>query len=149
MKKSSLSNKEKLYVLASIIVLLVILLIIGSSLYNKLSTSSKGKIELNLKDSKIVSGEETRLFVIVKNTGSSLMEGTLFITADDVLAVNVSHEDPSVLNIKLYPGESVTRIFSVSGITNAIRTDYKLLATIKKGNETVSSNELILTVTKD
>lgn len=152
MRKNTLTKKEKKYIaLASGIIILALLILVTIAYSNLFGskTEAKGRIQMVLQDSKIVSGEETRLTVTVKNTGKSLLEGNLVILADDLDAVNVSHEDPSVLNVKLYPEESVTRVLKVVGQTNAIRTDYKITAEIKKDNETVSSNELVLTVTKD
>lgn len=149
-RKNSLTKKEKLYVLVGIGVILLVLFILGYIAYNNLFNSkSQGRIEMTLDDSKIISGDETSLKVTVKNTGSALMEGNLSIIPDDFKAVNISHPDLSVLGIKLYPGESVTRLFSVVGTTNAIRTDYKIFARITKGNETVSSNDVVLTVTRE
>jgi uncharacterized membrane protein len=150
-RKNSLTKKEKLYVLGGLILLLVGLFIIGTIIYNNLRSDNdvRGRIQMNLKDSRIISGDETSLTVTVTNTGNKLMAGDLLIVADDPTSVNVSHQDPNVLNVKLYPGESVTRIFSIVGTTNAIRTDYKIFAEIRKDNETISSNEVVLTVTRE
>ena len=150
-RKNALTGKEKKYVAIGIGVILIVLFILGLTAYNNLfgSSKSQGRIEMTLDKEKINTGDETRLRVTVKNTGRELMEGELIIIPDDITAVNISHPDMSVLNVKLYPDESVTRVFNVKGTTNAIRTDYKIFAEIIKGNETISSNDVVLTVTKE
>jgi uncharacterized membrane protein len=150
-RKNTLTSKEKKYVAIGMGVILIILFILGFIAYNNLFGSNKtqGKIEMELEQNSIKTGEETKLKVTVKNTGKDLMEGEIIIIPDDFNAVNVTHPDMSVLNVKLYSDESITRIFTVKGTTNAIRTDYKIFAEIKKGNETTSSNDVVLTVTKE
>ena len=148
-RKKTLTKKEKLYALIGAGIILLVLTILIITAYNNLfnnTTDRSGRIQMELDDKKIESGEETKLSVTIQNTGTQLMEGELIIKTDDPNAVNVTHQDPSVMNIKLYEGESITRIFNVKGTTNAIRTDYKIIAEIQKNNETLSSNELILTV---
>ncbi len=151
-RKNTLTKKEKLYILAGATLIILILFILGFIAYNNLfgnTTSAKGTIEMELADSKIITEDETTLKITVKNTGKTVMEGKLTVIPDDSQAVNITHPDPLVLNIKLYPQESVTRVLTVIGTTNAIRTDYKIFATITHENETISSNEIVLTVTKE
>lgn len=151
-KKNTLTKKEKLYILSGVALIIIILAILGIIAYNNLfsnNNQAKGTINMNLKDSKITTNDETTLQITVKNTGKTLMEGELEVIPDDMQAVNVTHPDPSVLNINLYPDESITRVLSVRGQTKAIRTDYKIFARITHENETVSSNEIILTVTQE
>ena len=151
-RKSSLTKKEKLYALAGVALIIIILIILGLVAYNNLFGNNKrsdGRIIMTLDDEKIVSGTTTNLKITIQNTGRELLEGDLLIIADDPNAVNVTHQDPSVLYIKLYPQESITRILTVKGTTNAIRTDYKIFAEIQKNNETISSNDVVLTVTRE
>jgi len=151
-RKNSTIKKEKKYAITGIIFIILILIIIGFILYKDVfnkSSDSKSKIIMDLDDTKIKSGENTALTITMKNKGDLLLEGNLIIIADDPKAVSISHQDPSVLNIKLYPGESVTRIFNVTGTTTAIRTDHKISAEIKKDNNIISSNDLILTINKN
>lgn len=151
-RKSSLTKKEKLYATAGVALILIIILILGIIAYNNLfgnNKRSEGRIIMTLDDEKIISGTETSLKILIQNTGKELLEGNLSIIADDPSAVNVTHQDTTVLNVKLYPKESVTRILNVKGRTNAIRTDYKIFAELVKNNETISSNDVVLTVTRE
>ncbi len=150
-RNSSLTKKEKLYAGIGLAIILIVIIILGTIAYNNLfeSRSKDGRIYMELEDRKIESGEETKLKLTVTNTGKDLLEGDILIKADDPQAVNITHPDPNVLNVNLYEGESITRILSVTGKTNAIRTDYKIISELVKENKTITSNELILTVTKD
>lgn len=151
-RKKFLTKKEKLYALSGVVALIIIVLVIGLFVYNNLfggDKKSEGRIQLKLQEEKIVSGEKTKLTITITNKGKDVLEGDLIVRADDENAVNITHVDPSVLNVKLYEGESITRILNVEGKTSAIRTDYKIIAEILKENKTLTSNELILTVTRN
>ncbi|MFP4567741.1 MAG: hypothetical protein ACLFN8_02235 [Candidatus Woesearchaeota archaeon] len=150
-KKSELTKKEKSYMLIGAGIILLIITILLVIAYNNLfgTTNSKGQIDMQLRDAKIKSGDETKLTITIRNTGKDLLEGTINIRADDTHAVNITHPDENVLSLKLYPGEAITRIFTLNGETNAIRTDYKLYAEIIYENKTIATKDLILTVTND
>jgi uncharacterized membrane protein len=151
-RKNTLTKKEKLYILSGAVLVIIILGILVIVAYNNLfgnSNTSKGTIEMSLADQNIITNDNTTLKVIIKNTGKTVLEGKLSITPDDTEAVKITHQDLDVLNIKLYPQESVTRILQVTGKTKAIRTDYKIFATITHENETISTNEIVLTVTQE
>ena len=151
-RKNSLTKKEKLYALGGLALLLIVIIIIGIIAFNNIfggDRKAEGRIQMSLEKEKIVSGDETKLTLTVTNRGKDVLEGSIAIKSDDPDAVSITHQDPEVLNVKLYEGESITRILSVEGRTNAIRTDYKIIAEIIKENKTLTSNELILTVTRD
>lgn len=151
-RKNALTKKEKLYILAGvaliIIVLGVLFIVAYTSLFGNAKTS-KGTIDMSLSNQKIKTGDNTTLKITIKNTGKIVLEGNLTIIPDDTEAVKITHPDPDVLNIKLYPQESVTRVLTVMGKTKAIRTDYKIFADITYENETISSKEIVLTVTQE
>lgn len=148
-RKNSLTKQEQLYVFGGVILLVIVLFFVGLFLYNKLSFDSKSKLVLELDAKKLSSGSSTLLFVSVKNTGKSLLEGSLVVGSNDDVSVNISYPDPSLLSVKLYPSESVTRVFNVSSSTSALRTDFKLLGEIVNGNETLASSSIILVVVND
>lgn len=149
-RKNTLTRKEKLYVTAGLGLVIIILIILGLIAYNNLFKKEfDGKIQLKLEDSNLKTGEHTKLIVTVINTGKEVMTGTITVDADDKTAVNITYPQSEILLTYLHPGESITRIFNVTATTNAIRTDFKITGIFRLSDGNITSNEVILTVTRE
>lgn len=142
-------SERKYYLIGALVLLILIVALIYLFIQNT-SSSIKGELSANLDSNSIVSGKSTFLAVSYKNTGDSIINAKFSVTADDSQAVSVQYPDESLLSFKLYPGDSVSRRFNVTGTTKAVRTDYQIAVFVLGDNETiVSSENIILSVKKN
>ncbi|HHE36217.1 MAG TPA: hypothetical protein ENL16_00195 [Candidatus Woesearchaeota archaeon] len=105
-----------------------------------------GKVTAKLDDDKISSGKTTALKVTARNTGSKVFTGELVFQVEDSNSVSLSYPDPSLLKFTLQPGESITRIVSVTGYSDVTRSDYKIWVRLKSGEKIIGKDEVTLTV---
>ena len=103
-------------------------------------------IELGSED--ITSGSNTTLTVTATNTGEEALNGEIRVVTDGDNKVNVTHPSPDVLTTTLYADESVTRQFTVSGITTTRRTDYELTASYQNTTANHSQASTVLSIIK-
>jgi len=142
-------SERKYYLIGALVLLILIVALIYLFIQNT-SSSIKGELSANLDSNSIASGKSTFLTVSYKNTGDSIINAKFSVTADDSQAVSVQYPDESLLSFKLYPGDSVSRRFNVTGTTKAVRTDYQIAVFVLGDNETiVSSENIILSVKKN
>lgn len=119
----------------------VILMIIGSG------DEPKGRISADLEDSRIRSGEETRMVISARNTGSVPLIGYFNVSVDDPDSVEIYHPDPELLSFNLLPGDSIERRVNVQAVSKAYRTDYELTVNVVDVNDTrIGSDSAILSV---
>lgn len=144
------SSEGKYYVIGALILLILIVALIYLFMQNASSSGVKGELSANLDSNSISSGKSTFLLVSYKNIGDTIMNAKFSVSADDSQAVSVEYPDESLLSFKLYPGDSVSRRFNVTGTTKAVRTDYQISVSVLGDNETtLSSENIILSVKKN
>ncbi|PIN80541.1 hypothetical protein COV13_03365 [Candidatus Woesearchaeota archaeon CG10_big_fil_rev_8_21_14_0_10_32_9] len=133
-------------------VLLVILAIVLLAVVFLKPEEVTSKLSVNLEKSTIKSGETTFLVLTAYNSGSSELKGKFWVESEELTYVNVSYPNDALLNFVLMPGESITRKMNVSATTNAVRTDYELVAKLisaDNSSSTLASKKVLLTVRKE
>jgi hypothetical protein len=104
----------------------------------------KGKIFLELGDSRIQSGRSTQLFISAQNTGNTALVGRFDVSVDDPSSVSISHPDAELLRFNLLPGDSIRRSVDVTASSVAYRTDYEIKVAVLDVNGTVLGTESII-----
>ncbi len=140
-------QKTKKKLIFAIIVLLVVLIVYV--LISVFSVEDSSKFSARLEKNVIKSGESTFLVLSAYNSGSSVIDAEFLVESDDSLSFNVSYPDESLLVFTLLPGESITRRLNVSATTNAIRTDYELVAKMVSSDNVSSSKKVVVSVKKN
>ena len=130
-----LKNKY-LYVALGILVLIILLLI-----YLPRAGVDKELLTMEIADDMITSGETTLVKVKIENKNEYL-EGILTVTSDDE-RVNITYPDPGLLNIQLYEGEMIQRVFEVTAVSTAFRTDYEITATLTTEDFNVTESVIL------
>lgn len=105
-------------------------------------------MSIELDDGEIRSNTTTTLSVAVKNSGGTPLNGDLHVTADGGGNANVTHPEPSVLDTTLYPGESLTRRFTVTAVTDTRRTDYEITAAYQNSSQNHTSTSTVVSVVR-
>lgn len=103
-------------------------------------------ITATLGDEQIQSGKNTTLTVTATNQGNKPVEG-MMTTRSDGDQIRVTHPNPLLLDTTLYPGERITRVFTVTATTSTRRTDYAIHASFD-GDDHNATTTTILTVTQ-
>ncbi len=123
-----------------VVAIIIVVLIISSGD----SDLPRGKVSLELADSRIRSGESTQLFISAQNTGSGALVGRFNVSVDDPSSVNIEHPSPELLSFNLLPGDSIRRSVDVTGTSVAYRTDYEVTVKVLGENDTIIGSESII-----
>ncbi len=105
-------------------------------------------VDIELGSEEIAPGENTTLTVKAANTGNTALNGEITVTTDGADKVNVTHPDTSILETTLYPDESVTRRFTVTGTTTTQRTDYEITVAYKNTSTNHSEESTVISIIK-
>ena len=130
-----LKNKY-FYVALGILVLIILLLV-----YLPRAGVDKDLLTIEIMDDMITSGETTIVKVKIENKNEYL-EGVLTVTSDDE-RVNITYPNPELLNIQLYEQEMVQRVFEVTAVSTAFRTDYEITATLTTEDFNVTESVIL------
>jgi len=148
--KTFFQRTKKQLIFAGVILILVAIVVLLIVFWKPAEISSR--LSVQLEKSTIKSGETTFLVLTAYNSGSSELKGKFWVESEEFTYINVSYPDDELLSFVLMPGESLTRKMNVSATTNAVRTDYELVAkliSVDNTSNTLASKKVLLTVRKE